>query len=72
MKRIPFDPKELIPIGEEPGFFHGMPGRPVFPTPRRPGVSKGNRAARSPRNARAPRCSQARPEGTSPGTMPFV
>ena len=33
MKRIPFDPKELIPIGEEPGFMPGMPGRPIFPTP---------------------------------------
>ena len=33
MKRIPFDPKELTPIGEEPGFMPGMPGRPIFPTP---------------------------------------
>ena len=33
MKRIPFDPKEMIPIGEEPGFMPGMPGRPIFPTP---------------------------------------
>ena len=28
MKRIPFDPKELIPTGEEPGFMPGMPGTP--------------------------------------------
>ena len=32
----------------------GAGGGPGFPTPRRPGVSKGNSAARSPRNACAP------------------
>ena len=32
MKKIPFDPKELIPIGEEPGMFR-RPPRPIFATP---------------------------------------
>lgn len=33
MKRIPFDEKELIPIGEAPSFMPGMPPRPIYNTP---------------------------------------
>jgi len=33
MERIPFDKKELIPIGEIPSFFPGMPPRPIYNTP---------------------------------------
>ena len=33
MNRIPFDEKELIPIGEAPSFMPGMPGRPIYNTP---------------------------------------
>lgn len=33
MNRIPFDEKELIPIGEAPSFFPGMPPRPIYATP---------------------------------------
>ena len=33
MNRPVFDPKELIPIGEEPSFMNRGPGRPIYDTP---------------------------------------
>ena len=39
MKRVPFDPKELIPIGEEPTWFRGAPPRPIYDTPVSPKVN---------------------------------
>ena len=33
MERIPFDPKELEPIGYAPAFFPSMPPIPIWNTP---------------------------------------